>query len=151
MEIIRFGLLLTLTVALVSVATRAFDGEDDGRRAAARPTVATTHGSQSPSPATSTPGSEPTSGGNGQGDGNGSAGAGGSDGSGSGSANGSGGSGSAGSGATGGGSAGDGNGAKAGPPTLPITGPDTIVRIAGFALALIAAGGLTIASGRRTA
>lgn len=138
MEIIRFGLLLTLTVALVSVATRAFDNDDDGRRADARPTVAATHGSQSPSPATSTPASEPTDGTGGEGDGKAS-GDGSSSGAGSGSGNGS------------GSGAGRGNGSTAGQPTLPITGPDTAVRIAGLALVLIAGGGLTLASGRRTA
>jgi hypothetical protein len=150
-EIIRFMLLLVVTVGLISVAQRAFD--DDTR----------TTGAQGHPPATSTPPgtSAPTTPGqpsataspSASDDGNdgstvtadGSTSGGSSSGSGSGT-----GSGSAGAtGATG--ASDDGRTDADGQPMLPRTGPESAVRLAGLAFVFIVAGSLSVIGTRRRA
>jgi hypothetical protein len=136
-EIIRFGILVVLTLGLLSVAARAFDGEDGRRTAGGRPSATAPGETQSPDddPTGSTDGGTSEPGSDAGGDG--------SDAGGDGSAVGTGGSGS-------GGSGGSGDGAIAA-PELPRTGPDTALRLTGVALALIAGGALSLVGARRTA
>jgi hypothetical protein len=126
-EIIRFGVLIVLTIGLLSVAARAFD-DDGGSRttAAARPSTSAPSGSTSPGAQPTQagePSADPSVGGTSPSD----------DGSG---------------GDTGSGGSGDGAIAA---PELPRTGPDTALRLTGIALVLIAGGGLSLAGARRPA
>ena len=137
MEIIRFSLLIVLTLGLFSVAARAFD--DDGPR----PGVLGNGQSRTPPGSSATPGADP-SGSPATSDGGQSTPADGSGGDGDeGSAGG-------GTGDVGSGSGGSGGGAIAA-PELPRTGPDTAFRLTGIALVLIAGGGLSLAGARRRA
>ena len=139
-EIIRFALLLIVTVGLISVAQRAFDDDKQVTGAHGRPSTSASPapGSAGSRPATapssSPPATTPPAAGSGN-DGNAGAttGADGSD------ANGS------------GGSSRGGETNAAGQPILPRTGPDGAVRLAGLALVLIAAGSLSVVGTRRSA
>jgi hypothetical protein len=140
-EFIRFALLIVVTIGLFSVAARAFD--DDGARPGARgagPGV-TTPGATTPGPgpskSTGSDGATPPKDGSSN---DGSSGAG---------SNGAGASGTDGTGTGGTGTGGTGSGAVAA-PELPRTGPDTALRLTGFAFVLIAGGGLSLAGARRT-
>jgi hypothetical protein len=164
-EFIRFALLLVVTVALSSVATRI--GDDDGtREAGARPTGHATSapagnggssagGTSSPDAGTSSPdgtsatpdgGTSSPDGGTSSPDGSTSSpGGGGSDGSGTDGSD----SGGSGSGGSSGGSSDSGGAGGTTAPELPRTGNDEPLRLAALALLLLAAGSLSLSVSRR--
>ena len=145
MEVIRFSLLVTLTVALLSVAIRLASHSDSHPGAQPNPRGSTTSPSattplapasttpspnavaSSSTPTTPTPGSTstPPAGTTGSG------------------------SGSGGNGSAGTGSGGDGSGGPGAQPVLPVTGYDDAIKLVALSMVLIGGGALTVRASRR--